>query len=75
MNEIRLCFSLLLAFGVGLGLFFAGAHVYGRAAYDAYGEDNLDKRPLAAGLLIGLSLAWFSHTNDLIQWVQTLTAS
>jgi hypothetical protein len=58
-----------LLFGGTLLLWFSGARLLHRAAYDAYGEKNLDLRVFWSGLLIGLSIAWFSHMDDLARWV------
>lgn len=62
---VSLC--LLLIVGGTCALLLLAGHLYGRAEYDAWGEQNVDRRLFVSGLLAGLAIAWFSHADDLAE--------
>lgn len=56
---LELVKGLALWVGGAAGLLILGGWLYGRAAYDAWGEDNVDKRVFWGGVIAGIGLCWF----------------
>lgn len=45
--------------GVASGLIIFGGWLYGKAAYDAWGENNVDKRVFWGGFISACGVCWF----------------